>query len=97
MSDEVLPDEVTTFGQAVRYLREHKGMSLRALARKIEVSAPFLSDLEHDRRSTDKIDALAQTLGVKKEMLQALDARVPKDVLDWVKNHTGLAVLLREM
>ena len=56
-----------TLGQKIRELRERKGMSLRVLATKAEVSAPFLSDLEHGRRGTEQLDKIAKALGVPRE------------------------------
>lgn len=63
------------FGRKVRELREKKCMTLRALARSIGVSAPFLSDLEHGRRNTDKIPELAMVLGCTEEELRVHDER----------------------
>jgi len=37
-------------GAIIRALRNHKGMSLRRLAFELDVSAPYLSDLEHGNR-----------------------------------------------
>ena len=37
-------------GEGWRKAREHKGMTLRALARDAGISAPFQSDVEHGRR-----------------------------------------------
>lgn len=38
------------FAQAVRAERERQGLTLRALARRCQVSPGFLGDLEHGRR-----------------------------------------------
>lgn len=38
------------FGQKMRYLRERKEVTLRALAKAMGISAPYLSDLELGRR-----------------------------------------------
>jgi transcriptional regulator with XRE-family HTH domain len=40
-----------TFGELLRFARQAAGMSQRALAQFLEVSAPYLSDVERDRRS----------------------------------------------
>lgn len=39
------------FGTRLRETRELKKMTLRELARLVEVSPPFLSDVEHGRRA----------------------------------------------
>lgn len=44
-----VPDD-RAIGLAMRRLRESKEISLRALARRLEVSAAYLSDLELGRR-----------------------------------------------
>ena len=38
-------------GQRIRDARVRKGVSLRALARRVGVSAPYLSDMERGNRS----------------------------------------------
>lgn len=38
-------------GNAIRLARESAGMTLRALAAQLDLSAPFLSDVEHGRRN----------------------------------------------
>ncbi len=95
--DPRIPESVTTLGDAVRYLREQRGMTLRELAEKVGVSAPFLSDLEHNRRSTDRLDAVAAALGVSTEMLQAFDARLGPELRDWISQSPGMTGLLREL
>ena len=43
-------------GQWLRTEREIAGLSLREMARRLEFSAPYLSDIEHNRRNcTPKI------------------------------------------
>ena len=96
MSIEI-PRDVKTFGEAVRYLREAKGLSLRALAKQIGVSAPFLSDVEHDRRMTKRIDVFARELGVDRSVLDAYDPRGPIDLVRWMDGDVDLIELLREM
>ncbi len=71
-------------------------MTLRALADKIGVSAPFLSDLEHGRRQTNQYDALAAALDVSVEDLRKLDGRVT-DLKDWLADNPQLVELLRDI
>jgi transcriptional regulator with XRE-family HTH domain len=91
------PEEVTTLGEAIRYLREKREMSLRSLAEAAGVSAPFLSDLERNRRSTDRIEQFAKALGVEPDVLQGFDTRLPSDVRAWISGSPGIATLLREL
>lgn len=62
-----------TLGQAIRRTRMSKGLSLRDLAYLVGVSPPFLSDLEHDRRSTRRLREIAAALGTTEEHLTARD------------------------
>ena len=71
-------------------------MTLRALADKIGVSPPFLSDLEHGRRQTNQYDALADALDVSVEDLRKLDGRVT-DLKDWLAGNPQLVELLRDI
>jgi transcriptional regulator with XRE-family HTH domain len=66
-----------TFGGRLRQLREEKSISLRELAKRIGVSAPFLSDIELGRRlpAADKLEILAKELQVSVEEFTALDFR----------------------
>lgn len=42
---------MTPFGERVRHLRRARGITLRAMAQDLHLSAPYLSALEHGRRS----------------------------------------------
>jgi transcriptional regulator with XRE-family HTH domain len=67
-----LPDEsiarrlvMLRVGEEIYRLRQGK-LTLRALAAKVGLSAPFLSDVEHGRRSVRRhLGKLAKALGVK--------------------------------
>lgn len=79
--------ESTSLGECVRRLREFRGMSLRALAERVGVSAPFLSDLEHGRRNTNKLAPLAEALGVRLEHLERFDSKVPYEVVQFLRRN----------
>lgn len=66
-----------TLGEVIRELRDTKDLSLRDLAGKIEVSAPFLSDVEHGRRypSDAKLEKIAEVLGISFSELKKYDNR----------------------
>lgn len=74
---------IKTLGQRLRELREAKDYSLRELAKKLDVSAAFLSDVELGRRfpSSDVLVTMAKILGVTTDELRALDARPPVEDL----------------
>lgn len=59
--------EASTFGKNLRRLREQRGLSQNALARRASVSQGFLHDLESGRRvraTTDTALAFARALDV---------------------------------
>lgn len=66
-------------GEKIKELRNKLDMSLRELARRIKISAPFLSDIELGRRfpSEEVLQALAKELKVSPEELAEHDARSP--------------------
>jgi transcriptional regulator with XRE-family HTH domain len=68
-----------TLGEYIRELREEKDLSLRELAKKLEISAPFLSDIELGHRyPSDKVLAsLAIFLNIPLKDLKASDTRAP--------------------
>jgi transcriptional regulator with XRE-family HTH domain len=72
-----------TFGERIRELREQHDLSGRELAKKIKVSAPFLSDIELGRRhpSDDILKSLARELSTTVEELRKHDARPPMQEL----------------
>jgi transcriptional regulator with XRE-family HTH domain len=68
---------VKTLGQRIRELREERDLSLRELAKKLGVSAAFLSDVELDRRhpSDRVLVKVAQLLNTSVDELRTLDTR----------------------
>ena len=68
-----------TLGEQIRELREQRDFSVRELAKKLEVSAAFLSDVELGRRypSDDVLKRLASKLGTQVDELKKYDSRAP--------------------
>lgn len=68
-----------TLGEQLRELREKKDLSVRELAKRIQVSPPFLSDVELGRRhpSEDVLGKLANELETTVLELQKHDSRPP--------------------
>lgn len=68
-----------TLGEHIRELREKKDLSVRELAKRIQVSPPFLSDVELGRRhpSEEVLGKLAHELDTTVAELQKHDARPP--------------------
>jgi transcriptional regulator with XRE-family HTH domain len=84
-------------GQRIRELREEKGLSLRALAEKVGVSAPFLSDLEHGRRGTERISEIAKALGVGSRELEKLSGKWPPELKSWLTENPSVVDLLQDV
>ena len=58
------------FGEFISRKRVEKKITLRKMAEMLNVSAPFLTDVEKDRRNPfdmDKLTKLAEILGLSKE------------------------------
>lgn len=72
-----------TFGARIRDLRRKNDLSLRELGRLINLSAPFISDIELNKRfpSEETLLALASVLGVSADHLRSFDSRPPVDEL----------------
>jgi transcriptional regulator with XRE-family HTH domain len=70
---------MTTLGERIRELRDAKDFSLRELARILDVSAAFLSDVELGRRypSEELLAKIAKKLGTTLKELDAYDPRPP--------------------
>ena len=68
-----------TLGEHIRELREELDLSVRELAKKLKISAPFLSDVELGRRhpSEEVLEKLASALGTTSGGLKKHDARPP--------------------
>jgi transcriptional regulator with XRE-family HTH domain len=92
-----IPGGVKSLGEAIRLLRDAQGLTLRALAERVGVSAPFLSDLEHGRRQTDRYEELARALNVSVDELRELDSRVSPELKEWLAENPKLVVLLKDM
>jgi transcriptional regulator with XRE-family HTH domain len=74
-----------TFGEFMKRKREKKQISLRELARRLEVSAPFLSDVENNRRAPLTEERLS-TLAVVLNLSEAEEA----EMYDIVGHQKGL-------
>lgn len=92
-----IPESVKTFGEAVRWAREQRRMTLRAFAAKMGVSAPFVSDVEHNRRHPLNIEGWAAELGVSVDDLRL--RRFSDSLESWLKGNGAdeLRELLKRM
>src|SRR6266481_6032118 len=87
-------------GEKIRELREHKDISLRELAKKLEISAAFLSDVELGRRYPSKkvLKQIALALEVESEELEKYDTRPPvEEMRRWVQGDPAFGLALRKV
>lgn len=80
---------MTPFGEAMRRLRERKGVSQKQMAAAIGVSPAYLSALEHGRRGRPNFDFLQRVAGYfniiwdeAEELFKIADASDPRVVID---------------
>jgi len=66
-----MADNLKSFGETVRELREGKGLLLRQVAAELEVDTAFLSKMERNEKkaSRPQVNNLAKTLGVELDNL----------------------------
>jgi transcriptional regulator with XRE-family HTH domain len=94
-----MTDRRERFGAFIRREREAKEIGLREMAKRINVSATYLSKVERDEfapPAEDKVKALAEVLGLNADDLLARAGRVSSDISDIIKRHpVQFAALLR--
>ena len=95
---------MTPFGQAMRDLRERKGVTQRALAEAIGVSPAYLSALEHGRRGRPTFELLQRIAGYfniiwdeAEELFRLADASDPRVVVDTVGLPPQYTMLANEL
>jgi transcriptional regulator with XRE-family HTH domain len=89
-----------TLGQKIRELREEKDLSLREFAKKIGVSAAFLSDIELGRRYPSKkiLPSISKNLGIDINDLSNYDTRPPiEDIKRLAMEDPGFAMAFRKV
>lgn len=80
-----------SFGQTIReYRLNNTDYSLRQFARLLDVSAPYISDIERDRRDPPKAEIIvkmAELLNVDENELLALADKTPPELHDTFKKN----------
>lgn len=95
----------TSFGEFLTSKREERDFTLRELARRLEVSAPFLSDVEKNRTAPftkERLDRVAEVLnltGDEKTTMYDLVGKqkntVPPDLPEYIMTREYVAAALR--
>ena len=93
------------FGDFIAKKREECQITLREMARRLEVSAPFLSDVEKDRRNPFDSDRLEKTAGIleldkqERELMYNLAGKrrnsVAPDLPDYIMERDYVSAALR--
>lgn len=91
-----------TLGQEIRRLRIEAGHTLRKFAEKIDISAAYQSDIEHDRRRPPekllrKIAGLLREVGGSYEALENLYTRLDPETRTWADSTPGVREMLRKV
>ena len=96
-----------TFGEYLTNKRKEKEMSLRMLARELDISATYLSDVEKNKRnalSNEKLQKLIEILELNEEEQKELydlagksKNTIPGDVEEFIKGNLQVIALLRDM
>lgn len=88
-------------GTTIRKLRLKMGITLRELARRVEVSAAHMSDIEKNRRMPSdgllgRICHELEGVGANYEELRLLKPLMEEDLENWYERDPDVRVLMRE-
>ena len=86
------------FGHTLRMLRTTAGISLRSLAKKIDVSPAYLSQIELGKLNPpthDRITRIAETIGIPVSLLMEMSHRPNPDTIVLLRGHHGLNEFVR--
>src|SRR3989304_6353873 len=88
-----------TLGDVIREARVGKGLSLRDLAKKLDKTPSYLSDIENDRRipSEGVLRDIASQLGLEFDHLMALAGRVGERAERYLKRNPAAGLLFRRI
>ena len=88
-----------SLGEVVRDARVVASLSLRDVAKKLDLAASYLSDIENDRRvpSEEVTRSLADFLGLNFDDLMALAGRFGQDAERYLKRTPTAGMLFRKI
>lgn len=88
-----------TMGAEIRAAREGAKMSIRELARRTDISAPYLCDIELDRRVPGKpvLDLIADTLKLDAGDMFARSGRLTDAQVSYIRSHPTAGRLMRRI
>lgn len=96
-----------TFGEYLANKRKEREMSLRLLAKELDVSPTYLSDVENNRRNALSYENLQKIIEILKlneeeqsnlyDLAGKAKDTIPADIEEFVKENTQVIALLRNM
>lgn len=99
-------NNVNSFGEFIAKRREEKGITLREMAKKLNITPPYLSDIEKDRRNPPekaKLDEIADILNLSVEEIRDMydlagkkRNAVSPDLPDYIMERDYVRVALRK-
>lgn len=89
----------TTLGSRIRDRRVELGSGLRELARRLDITPSYLSDIENDRRvpAEEVLRTLAKELNLSFDELTGLAGRLDQRTEDYLRRQPTAAVLFRRL
>src|SRR5713226_7490880 len=86
-------------GEVIREARVARGLSLRELARRIDITPSYLSDIENDRRvpAEEILRALSEELELDFDDLMARSGRLGSDAVRYMSRMPAAGVLFRRL
>lgn len=89
-------NESTSLGSKIRELRYQRGIGIKKLAPELGVDYSYLSRLENEKAvpSAKIIDRLSEYFDQNKDELMLLADKVPKDVMQILREHPREALAL---
>jgi hypothetical protein len=91
-----IPKKIKTFGEALRWARQERGLTQKEVANKAEMIATFYCAIECDKRHTDRLNTLAKVLGVHGPDLEER-VGLTKDLIQWLKTKPSVVRILWNM
>jgi len=94
--------QAESLGRELRRLRLLADIPLRRFAALVDVSAPYVSDIEHGRRrpSEEVLRRMAKALksaGATFERLDRLNSRIDPDLQEWISETPAVRHMLRQV
>jgi transcriptional regulator with XRE-family HTH domain len=92
-------NDARTLGEVLRDARVSAELTLRDLAKKLDITASYISDIENDRRvpSEDVLERLAAELNLAFDDLMARAGRVGDQAERYMKQNPAAGILFRRI